>query len=81
MVNATTDATQEAARRYWVFKNHGVIRRIARELSVSHVFVQDVLRRKRNSKNRRVEAKLTELGAPGFVDEVPEGGTEAPYAE
>lgn len=57
----------EERRRVWLARNPGVLRKLADEFGVSPPFMTDVLQKKRNSKDGRIEARLTELGAPGFT--------------
>lgn len=67
MTNANTTAEDlERDKRYWLADNTGILTRIAKELSVSQVFVSDVFHKRRTSRDGLVEAKLTKAGAPGF---------------
>lgn len=69
MRNATTlDDIKRLAqqKRYWLTDNRGVQRRIAEEFGVVPGFVSDIFWGHRSSRNGDIEARLAELGAPGF---------------
>jgi predicted transcriptional regulator len=59
------------ARREWLDEQpRGTLTRIAEEFGLSQPFVSDVLHNKRSSKDGCVEARLAQLGAPGFEHKV-----------
>jgi cyanate lyase len=56
----------------WKHDNNGIIRKIAERTGVSHVYVSDILNRRRDAntdKGRAVRCALAEAGAPGFVEQ------------
>lgn len=63
----TPETDLDYARYLWTKANKGLITKIADELGYSQPFVSDVFYKKRNSTGGIVEARLTELGAPGFT--------------
>jgi hypothetical protein len=65
---AAYESPHERRVRLWMARHpRGIQRRIAEDLGVTGVFVGDVLRKRRNSTDGRVEAYLGKLGAPGFT--------------
>jgi hypothetical protein len=64
-----TVSQQNAQKRDWLLRNRGVLTRVSRELAVSVAFASDVFWGRRRSTTRQVEARLADLGAPGFKDE------------
>jgi hypothetical protein len=53
----------------WIALNKGTLARLAEEFGFSTAYITDIFRHKRNSKGGVVEARLRELGAPGFAAE------------
>lgn len=59
--------TARAQRILWLADNPGVITRIAEACDLSQPFVSDVFHGRRSSRGGAVEARLAQLGAPGFA--------------
>lgn len=62
--------TAQDLRDLWRMKNHRVLLEIAGEFELSYTFVRKVFRGEMQSRDRRVERRLAELGCPGFEDYV-----------
>lgn len=66
MILASMKLDHRDSIRLWVARNKGIVTQIAGECSVSVPFVTDVMYRRRNSRDSRVERALAAAGAPGF---------------
>lgn len=67
MTNPTVSQPQNDQKRDWLLRNRGLFTRMSRELGVSVSFIADVFWGRRRSTTRQVEARLADLGAPGFL--------------
>ena len=59
-------------KRLWVFNHHGILTRIAAELSVTRSAVHAVLYYNLPSKGARIERALAKAGAPYMKDRLHE---------